>query len=144
MRLRSTTRSTATSCGSATLGKESSTTWTRAPTSTSTAPTLPIRTSSACSPRIRASGSAGWEHGLLIKSDRNGWRLLDYGDLPFTGPTGYFSHPGPGYCDGLAWDGQDLWALDAHNRRIGLIEKTESGKVVTADLAAKHATEGEK
>ena len=81
--------------------------------------------------------NAGWEHGMLLNSDKNGWRLLDYGEMPFQGPTDYFSHPGPGYCDGLAWDGQNLWALDARNNRICLIEKTESGKAITEGLAAK-------
>ena len=65
-----------------------------------------------------ASTSHASANGLLIRSDKNGWHLLDYGEMPFTGPTDYFSHPGPGYCDGLAWDGQNLWALDARNKRI--------------------------
>lgn len=86
-------------------------------------------------PADQGAWSVGWEHGLLIKSDENGWRLLDYGDMPFTGPPDYFSHPGPGYCDGLAWDGQNLWALDARSKRICLIEKTESGKDISAALA---------
>lgn len=85
--------------------------------------------------------NAGWEHGMLIKSDRNGWRLLDYGDMPFDGPTDYFSHPGPGYCDGLTWDGQSLWALDARNKRLCIIEKTESGQEITDRLAAEHRGE---
>ena len=79
----------------------------------------------------------GWDQPMLIKSDRNGWRLLDYGDRPFAGPTDFFSHPGPGYCDGMAWDGSQLWALDARNRRLCVIEKTESGREITDALAAR-------
>jgi len=33
---------------------------------------------------------------------------------------------------GIAWDGQNLWALDKKDKRICVIEKTESGKELTA------------
>ena len=78
----------------------------------------------------------GWDQPMLIKSDRNGWRLLDYADRPFAGPTDFFSHPGPGYCDGMVWDGRQLWALDARNKRLCVIEKTASGREITDSLAA--------
>ena len=80
---------------------------------------------------------AGWNNAMLVKSDENGWRLLDYGDMPFEGPKDYFSHPGPGYCDGLAWDGERLWALDARENRLCVIQKSDSGKMVSESLAAR-------
>ena len=52
---------------------------------------------------------------LLIESDRNGWRLLDWGERPFEGR-----------CNGMAWDGEHLWALDTENSRICLIEKGDA------------------
>ena len=50
--------------------------------------------------------------------------LLDWGERPEG-------------ASGLTWDGQNLWMLDAKNRRLCIIEKTESGKEITAVLAAK-------
>ena len=49
--------------------------------------------------------------------------LLDWGEKPFGIATA-----------GIAWDGKNLWALDAKNKRICVIEKTESGKEITASL----------
>ena len=47
----------------------------------------------------------------IIKSDLNG-RLLDWGEKPFDGNV-----------NGLAWDGEKLWALDNAQKRICVIEK---------------------
>ena len=47
----------------------------------------------------------------IIKSDAEG-KLLDWGERPFDG-----------HCAGLAWDGENLWALDGQNKRICVIEK---------------------
>ena len=49
----------------------------------------------------------------IIKTDRDG-RLLDWGERPFEG------------CHGVAWDGRQLWALDEANRRMCVIEKTDT------------------
>ena len=49
----------------------------------------------------------------LVQSDHDA-KLLDLGEKPFGGR-----------CDGLAWDGEDLWALDSEGRRICVIEKAE-------------------
>jgi len=51
----------------------------------------------------------------IIKSDLNG-RLLDWGEKPFDGR-----------CEGLAWDGKHLWALDNAGKRICVIEKADNG-----------------
>jgi hypothetical protein len=40
--------------------------------------------------------------------------LLDWAEAPFAGR-----------CDGLAWDGQRLWALDAKARRICVLERSQ-------------------
>jgi hypothetical protein len=47
----------------------------------------------------------------IIKSDLSG-RLLDWGEKPFNGSV-----------NGLAWDGEHLWALDSKSKRICVIEK---------------------
>ncbi len=52
---------------------------------------------------------------LLFKSDFNG-ELLDWAEWPFEG-----------HCDGLAWDGQLLWALDSEGRRVCAIERAKAG-----------------
>ena len=39
-------------------------------------------------------------------------------------------------ASGIAFDGENLWALDNKNKRICIIEKTESGKEITEALAA--------
>ena len=49
----------------------------------------------------------------IIKSDFEG-KLLEWGEKPFDGR-----------CDGLAWDGEHLWALDAKAKRICVIEKAQ-------------------
>ena len=50
----------------------------------------------------------------IIKSARDG-RLLDWGEKPFDGAI-----------EGLAWDGQSLWALDSQRKRICVIEKEDA------------------
>ncbi|MDP6356051.1 MAG: hypothetical protein QF473_13160, partial [Planctomycetota bacterium] len=68
---------------------------------------------------------------LLIRSDPNqGEFLLDWAGAPFGKDT-----------SGLAWDGQNLWALDNNNKRISIIEKTESGEEITNTLAAERQGE---
>ena len=52
--------------------------------------------------------------------------VLDFGDKPFGDASA-----------GIAWDGRHLWVLDANEGRICAIEKTESGKELSAALAAK-------
>ncbi len=49
----------------------------------------------------------------IMKTDRAG-RLLDWGERPFPG------------LEGVVWDGRRLWAIDQSNRRICVIEKTET------------------
>jgi len=51
--------------------------------------------------------------------------LLDFGDLPFGLAT-----------TGIAHDGENLWALDQENKRICIIEKTESGEEIAEGLMA--------
>ena len=51
--------------------------------------------------------------------------LLDWGERPF------------GFRSPIASDGHHLWAVDDKDKRICIIEKTESGKELTAALAAK-------
>ena len=48
---------------------------------------------------------------LLIKNSHKG-KVLDWADKPFEGR-----------CDGIAWNGNDLWALDAKTKRIGIIRR---------------------
>ncbi len=55
-----------------------------------------------------------WAH-TVIKTSYDG-RLLDWGDRVFQGGTA-----------GLAFDGENLWAVDGVNRRICVIEKAETG-----------------
>ena len=61
----------------------------------------------------------------IMKNDRNG-QLLDWGEKPFEGQ-----------CDGLAWDGQSLWALDSASQRICMIEKN---RPLAQDETAGHVT----
>ena len=61
----------------------------------------------------------GWGELELLSRDHaiGGFRsatLLDFAEKPFPGLAG------------IAWDGSRLWALDSENRRICIIEKTES------------------
>ena len=71
--------------------------------------------------------SCVWFQGMM-KCDLDG-HVLDWGGLPF-GPDHH----------GIAWDGNELWALDKKNKRICVIEKTESGKEITEALTAKRET----
>jgi len=50
--------------------------------------------------------------------------ILDWGEKPFGDATG-----------GIAFDGENLWALDNKAERICVIEKTESGKEIAAALS---------
>ena len=76
---------------------------------------------------LAAQGDAVWHFDFwapaIIKSDLKG-RLLDWGEKPFDGAI-----------RGLAWDGEQLWALDAKAKRICVIEKaTETvGEKVVID-----------
>ena len=51
-------------------------------------------------------------------------RLLDWGEKPFGDSA-----------TGIVWDGRNLWALDAGEKRICIIEKTETGKQLARCLA---------
>jgi hypothetical protein len=59
----------------------------------------------------------------IVQCDVQG-RLLDWGERPFAG------------YEGVAWDGEQLWAIDQASRRICALEKTDSAPrpstVVTA------------
>jgi hypothetical protein len=48
---------------------------------------------------------------IIAKTSFEG-KLLEWGEKPFNGR-----------CDGLAWDGKQLWALDTEGKRICVIEK---------------------
>lgn len=66
---------------------------------------------------LATDGDAVWHMDIwapaLIKSDPSEHgRLLDWGEKPFDGK-----------CDGIAHDGEHLWALDKDNRRICSLEK---------------------
>ena len=69
---------------------------------------------------LATDGAAVWHLDVwapaLIKSglDRHG-HLLDWGEKPFDGR-----------CDGIAFDGKHLWALDRKGKRICAIEKAKS------------------
>ncbi|MCP4590850.1 MAG: M56 family metallopeptidase [bacterium] len=54
-------------------------------------------------------GWAPW----IVKCDHEG-RLLDWSERPFAG------------YEGVAWDGEHLWAIDKTNQRICAIEKTDT------------------
>jgi len=64
---------------------------------------------------ITPQGDAVWHNDLwapyIMKSAASG-RFLDCGEKPFDGNVG-----------GLAWDGQNLWALDTEQHRLCVIEK---------------------
>jgi hypothetical protein len=62
--------------------------------------------------------------GCLVKHDFAG-KVMDWGERPFGDASA-----------GVAWDGKNLWALDRKNKRICMIEKTASGREITAALAA--------
>jgi RNA polymerase sigma-70 factor (ECF subfamily) len=65
---------------------------------------------------LASDGNAVWHFDFwapaIIKSDLNG-QLLDWGEKPFDGSV-----------NGLAWDGEMLWALDNEQKRICAIEKS--------------------
>ena len=81
---------------------------------------------------IAAAADGVWHlegDSVLVKSDFDG-RLVDWGEKPFGKDT-----------TGIAFDGNGLWVLDNKNKRICLIEKTDSGKEITQALAAKREAE---
>ena len=92
-----------------------------------------------CPVDLAATAEGVWHSDVwapaIIKTDFQG-TLLDWGEKPFDGR-----------CDGIAWDGKHLWALDRANKRICIIEKTASGKQLARDLGVAqmenaHDTEG--
>jgi hypothetical protein len=76
---------------------------------------------------LTADGEALWHAdwlvpGMLYKSDLGG-NLLDYADAPFfESMADHFETLRIG-VQGLAYDGENLWALDAKGKRICLIER---------------------
>ena len=73
-----------------------------------------------------ATFSCRWQTGeTATANDVPNARLLDWGEVPFGNAL-----------RGIAQDGQNLWALDADEKRICIIEKTESGQEITAALTA--------
>jgi hypothetical protein len=62
------------------------------------------------------------EAPLIVKTDHSG-RLLDFGDQPFFDGRGDNWRERLG-IQGLACDGENLWALDAKSKRICVIERT--------------------
>jgi len=76
---------------------------------------------------LSSDGKTIWATGymapVLAHTNPDG-DLLDWGERPFGfAPT--------------AWDGEHLWALNAPERCVSMIEKTESGKEITAALRSK-------
>lgn len=65
----------------------------------------------------------GWVP-LIIKSNLKGG-YVDSGEKPFDGR-----------CDGLAWDGKRLWALDNEQKRICVIEKALVAEGAEVPVAA--------
>jgi hypothetical protein len=81
---------------------------------------------------LAAEGDAFWHTDawapFLFKSDLKD-NLLEFYEPPF------FRGPGEELpARGIVHDGDNLWALDDKNKRICIIEKTESGKGITASL----------
>ena len=76
----------------------------------------------------------GWAPALIKSGTTQHGQLLDWGEKPFDGR-----------CDGLAFDGTQLWALDAKNKRISVIEKTatapkpKAGETFAEGTASDHA-----
>ena len=65
--------------------------------------------------RITAQGDSVWcvrDFAPLILRTHVKGKLLDWGETPFEGG-----------CNGLAWDGKHLWALDGKGKRISIIER---------------------
>ena len=54
----------------------------------------------------------GWAPALIKSGTTKHGHLLDWGEKPFDG-----------HCQGIAFDGKQLWALDAKGKRICVIEK---------------------
>ncbi len=83
-----------------------------------------LRMAGPLSIAIAPAGDAVWTidgwSPYIIKSDLEG-RYLACGERPFAGSA-----------DGLAWDGRQLWALDADNHRICVIERTETAPAEVA------------
>ena len=63
----------------------------------------------------------GWAPAI-VRTNLEG-ELLDWGEKPFDWPP-------------IAWDGDNLWAIDREHKRICIIEKTESGREITRAVAA--------
>ena len=80
----------------------------------------------AITDRACSTGDAIWHIDAwtptIIKSDLRG-RLLDWGEKPFVGSV-----------DGLAWDGERLWALDNQQKRICVIEKSVQSRDMAGEL----------
>jgi len=70
-----------------------------------------------------------WFDGIMRTNAQR--ELLDWGETPF------------GHA-GIAHDGQNLWALDPENKRICLIEKTESGRAVGREVTRSDDTQRRK
>ena len=79
---------------------------------------------------LAADGNTFWHTDewapFLFRSDLKD-NLLEFYEPPF------FRGPGDELpARGIVHDGKNLWALDAKNKRICIVEKTESGKEITA------------
>jgi len=57
----------------------------------------------------------------IIRSDMKG-KLLDWGEKPFAGR-----------CDGLAWNGSALWALDREGKRICMLKRSNAADAETEE-----------
>ena len=67
-----------------------------------------------------------FNHLLILNDLDRPMALRDWAGVPFGHGT-----------RGLAWDGKHLWALDAANRRICMIERSESGKRASEENIAR-------
>ncbi|MHC4716138.1 MAG: M56 family metallopeptidase, partial [Planctomycetota bacterium] len=87
-------------------------------------PRLESRLAGPCPNDFAVAADGVWQIDFwapaILKSASAG-RLADWGEKPFGGAV-----------NGIAWDGQRLWALNAKTGRICVIEKTESGKKLAA------------
>ena len=76
---------------------------------------------------MAAAGDGVWHFDcslpILARSGLDG-QLLDWGERPFDG-----------LCDGLAWDGQRLWAHDPTQKRLCVIEKAQDASEGEAPAA---------
>jgi len=73
-------------------------------------------------PAVDAVWYIDGEAPLIVKTDHSG-KLLDFGDQPFFDGSGEEWTTRLG-VQGLAFDGENLWALDAKKKRICVIEQT--------------------